>query len=208
LLLRSAGNQLENTAMFNQLLLGMFRNAEIQTPVLDAEMDRRQAEMIDVEEVEEIEAEEVLDVDYDDEPAARRRLRRPLTTLACRQLLPSDYDEPRAHYATHVRFDSEAARRVPLSGDVRLRGLGPPSLLRLAGSHRGTAMPTFKPGDRVMFTRAFLKRIATPPTDPLWFQKGTVIRASTDTAKVQWDHGGVSTSFAVYLKHENAPEAE
>lgn len=63
-------------------------------------------------------------------------------------------------------------------------------------------MSTLKSGARVAFARSFLRSIGTFPSDPLWFQRGTVFKVGAQVhlngphlITVQWDHGGTSRSL-------------
>jgi len=47
-----------------------------------------------------------------------------------------------------------------------------------------------KVGDEVCYTRYFLKQITNSPTDPLWFERGKVIRVKKhNIVIVRWNDG-------------------
>lgn len=67
-------------------------------------------------------------------------------------------------------------------------------------------MPTtLDEGVRVLFARAFLKRIRATATDEMWLQRGTILRVrwGNRLVVVQWDHGGTSHTLTSNLVRED-----
>lgn len=54
-------------------------------------------------------------------------------------------------------------------------------------SHKAPGPLPLEVGDRVSYTRYFLKCIMMPPTDDMWHQRGVVIKVEGTFARIKWD---------------------